>query len=204
MSSKIVAIIPARKGSKRLPGKNKKFLCGKPLIAWTIEEAMKLKSIDEIFITSNDSDIWDIAMKYFQQDRRIRLTNRPDRLCTDESDISETILYELLGWSDLTTVVLLQPTSPLRNSYDISMAIKIFNDHVSCPVIPVVREDEYHFKLNGGVFVFSLGALRLTKDILAGEFFCIYVMPKRRSVDIDTLEDFNKAEELMKKRLKHD
>ena len=201
MSSKVVAIIPARAGSKRLPGKNKRMLAGKPLIAWTIEQAIDCSFIDEIIITSNDVDVLKMGYGTYQ-DKRCIVKKRPEFLCEDDSLLNEVILYELQNYDDLTTVILLQPTSPLRKVYDIQMAYQIFKDRVSCPVIPVFREDEYHYKLNGAVFVFTLGSLRLTNSILAGEFACIYIMPKIRSIDIDTLEDFEEAENLMKLRLK--
>lgn len=200
MCSKVVAIIPARMGSKRLPGKNKRDLCGKPLIAWTIEQASRCSFFDEIIITSDDVNVLKMGYGTYR-DKRFKVKRRPDYLSTDESSIKDVILYELQGYDDLTVVILLQPTSPLRTDYDISMAYTIFTKRVSCPVIPVFREDEYRFKLNGAVFVFTLGSLRLSDDILSGEFSCIYVMPKERSVDIDTLEDFQEAERLMKKRL---
>ena len=197
---KVVAIIPARAGSKRLPGKNKKMLCGKPLIAWTYEQALNCSFIDEIIVSTNDVDILKMGYGSYK-DKRFTIKKRPESLSTDDASINEVILHELRDYNDLTTVILLQPTSPLRTEYDISMAHQIFKERVSCPVIPVFREDEYHYKLNGAVFVFTLGALRLTPGILSGEFACIYIMPKERSVDIDTLEDFKEAERLMKKRL---
>ena len=71
---KRIAIIPARKGSVRLPNKNKLLLAGKPLISWTIEAALSSKSLDEIIVTSNDGDIINIATKY----NNITIVDRPD------------------------------------------------------------------------------------------------------------------------------
>lgn len=127
---------------------------------------------------------------------------RPEELSSDYTDINDVILYELNGYDDLTTVILLQPTSPLRTLYDINIAYDIFKENVSSTVVPIFREDTYRFKLNGAVFVFTLGALRLTRSILSGEFLTIYIMPTERSIDIDTLEDFEEAERLMKLILK--
>ena len=197
---KVIAIIPARMGSKRLPNKNKKFLHKKPLIAWTIEQALQCGFINEIVISSNDQDIITIGQKYEINDFRIRVSRRPEELSLDDSSTSDVILYELdfEVYDDLTTVILLQPTSPLRSLYDINMAYQIFKERVSCPVFSAVKEDSCHFKLNGALYIFTLGSLRLTKNIHAGEFNCIYFMPKERSVDIDTIEDFKEAEKLMK------
>lgn len=200
MSSKVVAIIPARKGSKRLPGKNKMKFCGKPLIAWTIEQAINCSFIDEIIISSNDDDILRMGFGTYI-DKRVQVRRRIESLCSDEALLNEVILYELRKHDDLTTVILLQPTSPLRTQQDISMAYQMFKERVSCPVIPVFREDEYHYKLNGAVFIFTLGDLRLTNAIITGDFACIYIMPKERSIDIDTIEDFKEAERLMMERM---
>lgn len=200
MCSKVVAIIPARAGSKRLPEKNKMMFHGKPLYAWTLQEAINCSFIDEIIISSNDENILKWGYGSYS-DKRVIVKRRPDYLCQDDTPLEAVILHEFQLYQDLTTVILLQPTSPLRNSYDISMAYSIFKERVTCPVIPVFREDEYRFKLNGAVFVFTLGSLRLSGDIFSGEFSCIYIMPKERSIDIDTLEDFQEAERLMKKRL---
>lgn len=192
-----MAIIPARSGSKRLPGKNKMKLCGKPLIAWTIEQTLACSFIDDIIISTNDDDI--LRMGYgTYRDKRFIVKRRPNELAQDDSSLNDVILYELRDYPDLTTVILLQPTSPLRTIYDIGMAYQIFKERTTCTVVPVFREDEYHFKLNGAVFVFTLGALRFTKDTLTGEFLTIYIMPKERSIDINTIEDFKEAERLMK------
>ncbi len=117
MYSKVVAIIPARKGSKRLPGKNKRELCGKPLIEYTIEETLKCAFIDEIIITSDDIDILGISHKYLW--KKIRFSNRPEKLAQDDTPIDDVVLHELETYSDLTTVILLQPTTPLRTSYEL-------------------------------------------------------------------------------------
>ena len=202
MSSKVVAIIPARTGSKRLPGKNKKLFYGKPLIAWTIEQAIDCKFIDEIVITSNDNDILRFGYGTYI-DKRCKVKRRPEFLCEDDSSINDTILYELREYSDYTTVILLQPTSPLRKVYDIQLCYELYKDSkIKMTIVPVFKEDEYHYKLNGSVFVFNLGLLRIRKTFLHDQFLTMYIMPKIRSIDIDTLEDFEEAEKLMRLRLK--
>lgn len=207
---KVVAVIPARGGSlnpkygsKRLPGKNVKNFCGKPLICWTIEEALKCDFIDEILVSTNDAKVVEIVIPYCRKDKRMKGILRPNKLAQDDTPMEDVFLHIIQNTQyPLETIfILLQPTSPLRTTYDISMAFEIYKERVSCPVISVYRENDLHFKLNGSIYIFSLGSLSFTKKIVSGEFMCIYVMPPEKSIDIDTATDFHRAELLMKKRL---
>jgi len=198
---RVVAVIPARKGSKRLPGKNRKLLCGKELIRWSIELALKCNFIDEVIVSTDDEYILNMCKGYYKYNSRLILIDRPLRLSEDSSRIEDVILHALRGYASDTDVILLQPTSPLRNLFDISHAYQIFNERVSCTLVSVFREDFLYFKLNGCIYIFTLGALRLTNKVVGGEFMCIYIMPRERSVDIDILKDFELAEKLMKERL---
>ena len=108
----ILIIIPARKGSKRLPGKNKKILCGKPLICWTIEFALKIPEITDIIVTSDDKDIEKICKKY----PKIQFEKRPSYLAKGNIPMEfviEQLLFTLQKKYDL--IVLLQPTTPIRD-----------------------------------------------------------------------------------------
>ena len=198
MCSKIVAIIPARKGSKRLPGKNKRLLCGKPLIIYTIEQVLGCDFIDEVIVSTDDLEI--LRYQNFYEEK-VKFTERSENLSQDDSSIDDVVLYELREYPDDTTVILLQPTSPLREMEDIEACYYTYKGSNNLTIIPVFREDEYHFKLNGSIFIINLGLLRRKGSIFNGYFFVIYKMPKERSVDIDTLEGFQEAERLMKKRL---
>lgn len=120
---KIIAIIPARGGSKGVPGKNIKLLYNKPLIAWSIDEAKKSKYIDTIFVSTDDNNIADVARQY-----GIKIPFlRDSSLARDDTPSMDVILnvlehFEKNGDSyDL--VIMLEPTSPLRNSNDIDSAI---------------------------------------------------------------------------------
>lgn len=204
MYSKKVAIIPARRNSKRLPEKNKKLLCKKPLILYTLEQAIKSNVFTDIIISTDDEDIIEICNAFKNNNRylfthQINIHRRPERLAQDNIPIENVILYELARYNDDTIVVLLQPTSPLRIPYDIQVCMYKFQLASSkYTVVPVFREDNLHFKLNGSIFVIKLGTLRLRKRILDDTFLLAYIMPKERSIDIDTIEDFKEAERLMK------
>ena len=120
---KILAVIPARGGSKGLPGKNIKLWNRKPLLAWTILQAQKCDLIDEILVSTEDAEIAEIARNYGSPPPFLR----PKELAQDESPISEAIIdaldqYEKLGKS-FDFIALLEPTSPLRGEEDFAGAI---------------------------------------------------------------------------------
>jgi CMP-N,N'-diacetyllegionaminic acid synthase len=120
-----LAIIPARGGSKGLPGKNIKELCGKPLIAWSIEAGRKSKYLDEIMVNTDSNEIADVANKYGAKVPFLR----PAELATDTATTFDAIKYTIdfyLGKfsQQFNYVVLLEPTSPLREACDIDLAIE--------------------------------------------------------------------------------
>ena len=123
---KIIAIIPARGGSKGLPGKNIKIIANKPLIAWTIKMARKSKLIDKLIVSTDDKNIARIAQEYGADVPFLR----PKRLAKDDSSIYDVIFHSLDWFKkkgiNFDIIVLLEPTSPLRKENDIDNAIKLF------------------------------------------------------------------------------
>lgn len=120
-----LAIIPARGGSKGLPGKNIKELCGKPLIAWSIEVGLKSKYLDEVVVSTDYQNIADIAKEYGASVPFLRPDNLASDTATSFDAVKHTIDYyknELNREFDY--IVLLEPTSPLRVSDDIDKAIE--------------------------------------------------------------------------------
>lgn len=123
----MLAIIPARKGSKGLPNKNIKRIKNKPLISYTIEAALKSKKIDNIFISTNDKRIISIAKNY-----KLNIPfMRPDELATDNSPAIKTYLHtikklEKIYKKNIKNFVVLLPTSPLRSTKDIDNSIELF------------------------------------------------------------------------------
>jgi CMP-N-acetylneuraminic acid synthetase len=123
---KIIAIIPARGGSKGLPKKNIRLLAGKPLIAWSIGQARKSKLIDKLVVNTDSKEIAKIAEKYGAEVPFLR----PKELARDKSSIYD-VIFHTLDWfkkkgSKFDMVILLEPTSPLRKEDDIDNAIKLF------------------------------------------------------------------------------
>lgn len=120
-----LAIIPARGGSKGLPKKNIKMLCGKPLIAWSIEIGMQSAYLDEVMVTTDSQEIADVAQKYGANVPFLR----PQELASDTSSSFDAIYHVLEFYKDILKkefdyVVLLEPTSPLRETSDIDSAIE--------------------------------------------------------------------------------
>ena len=110
---KVLAIVPARGGSKSLSGKNIKLLAGKPLIAWTIDEAKRSEYIDRLILSSDDEDIINVARSACDCDVPFV---RPKELAQDDTPGIEPILHAINEIPGFDLVVKLQPTSPLRKS----------------------------------------------------------------------------------------
>lgn len=139
----IKVIIPAREGSKGLPGKNLKNLCGKPLIDYTILKALELFESSSIILTSDSIKILQRAEEY-----GIRKILRPKELANDKSPIIETLLHaadysEKYFGISCDQIMLLQPTFPLRDVLELRNAIKFFEKNNLCSLVSVVSMKEH-------------------------------------------------------------
>lgn len=226
-NKKIYAIIPARKGSKRLPNKNQLALSGKPLIAWTIEAAKESKFIDEIIISTDDEHIMKIAEQYGIPTP----FKRPKTLSEDGSKTIDVLLHAInyfnIKETNKTVTLLLQPTSPLRNHSDIDNSIEMLDKKTKA--IVSVCETEHpplwsntlptnlsmrsflskeilnkrsqdlptYYRLNGAVYVAETDYLVKNYGFF-GPQTKAYIMPIKRSVDIDTELDFLFTEVILK------
>ena len=224
----MIAIIPARGGSKGLPGKNIKMLCGKPLISHTIDCARQSRSIDRVIVSTDDESIADVALRAGAEVPFLR----PASLAGDSSMAIDTYLYTIdrLAREEkkaFENLVVLLPTTPLRTSEDVDGAVKLFIDRQADSVIsytPEAHPVKWHKYLdennsfvnifddtidnrqtqrisyypNGAIYVFKTLLLR-TRMYYTDKSFA-YVMPRNRSVDIDSMEDFLYAEFLLNLR----
>ncbi len=224
----MIAIIPARGGSKGLPGKNIRLMNCKPLIAYTIEAALKASSIDRVIISTDDDEIAKIAVQYGAELPFMR----PAELASDKAMAVDNYIYtinrlEKEGNITIDSFVVLQPTSPLRISEDIDGAVQLYNDKNADSVIsytPEAHPVSWHKYLddegrfvdiltaninnrqdnrisyypNGAVYVFRTSMIRERKYYTEKSY--AYVMPRTRSVDIDFIDDFEYAEFLLKRR----
>jgi N-acylneuraminate cytidylyltransferase len=134
---KVLALIPARAGSKRLVGKNSKNLCGKPLVQWTIEAAKKARCIDDV-IVSTDSELIEKLAKSLGVNVPFR---RPEAIAGDTATCVDVALHMLnylaAQGKYYSHIVLLQPTSPLRTSEDIDGAWLQMNEQKSDGIVSV-------------------------------------------------------------------
>ena len=224
--SKVLAIIPARKGSKRLPNKNKLDLNGKPLIAWTIESAMKSIYIDDIAISTNDEDIVEIAKLY---DIDVPFL-RPVELSSDKASTMDVIFHTINFYKSIgrsyDIIILLQPTSPLRTSVDIDNSFKLLSKDVKAivsvceldhsplwsNVLPTNNSLEFflkedvqglrsqdlpqYYRLNGAIYLSRINYLK-TNKIFFGNQSKAYIMSTNNSIDIDTKLDFELCKLIM-------
>ena len=172
---RVLAVIPARGGSKRLPRKNLKWLLGKPLLVWTIQEALKSAYIDTLIVSTEDDEIEQLALSYVTH-----CLKRPKILAQDNSTINECLLHALNLYPGFDLAVVLQQTSPLRIAKDIDCGIEL---GFSISVGP-------DGKPNGAVYCVEVPFF-LRYPYFGGQ---VFYMPAARSVDINTIEDFLQAE----------
>ena len=230
----MLAIIPARAGSKGIQNKNKKLFCGRPLIEWTVEIALKAKSVKRILVTSDDPDILNNAFLKKNVDYIVR---RPIGLSKDSSPATTYISHAfnvLGGHYDFEYFCVLQPTSPLRISSDIDNLYEKVRLHNAATGVTVVKlphnytpekimyqrgdllvptdDSKYgrnlrqlsqqYFARNGAaVYIATKTHFDIEKSLFSS-LMAFYEMPMKRSIDIDTQEDFELAELIMKAREK--
>lgn len=162
----ILALVPARGGSKGVPRKNIRPLLGKPLIAWTIEEAKKSRHISRIVVSTEDREIADVAVKYGAEIPFLR----PEELAKDESPTIDCVIHALNWLKDNENYIpdlllLLEATAPLKTFEDIDGAIEILLDKVNeiDAVIGLREVSEHPFWMN------TLDAKGLIKDFIKTE-----------------------------------
>lgn len=132
----LLALIPARSGSKSIKNKNLALLGGKPLIYYTIDSAKKAHCIDTIVVSSDGDSILQYA-----HSQGVFVLNRPSELAQDFSQTSEVVAHTLGHFKDFSEIIILQPTSPFRTSTDIENAHKIFKDTNANALISVESID---------------------------------------------------------------
>ena len=138
-----LAIIPARGGSKGLPGKNIKALCEKPLIAWSIEAGLKSKHLDEVMVTTDYQNIADVSKQYGASVPFLR----PDELASDTATSFDAIKHTIEYYKnelnkEFDYIVLLEPTSPLREASDIDKAIEVLLDSDADSIVGICRTED--------------------------------------------------------------
>ena len=221
-----IAIIPARSGSKGLPDKNIKDLRGKPLMAYAIEAALQSGVFDTIMVSTDSETYADVAVNWGAEVPFLRSAKTSSDTASSWDTVEEVLSgYEKLGRS-FDTFCLLQPTSPLRTAPDIIHAYRLFEDKKATAVVSMTelehplewcgkldnsmslngfcrrngneqrQKSVRTFRPNGAIYVFSVQEFRKDRFIYREGSYA-YIMPKERSVDIDTEFDLRLAECLM-------
>ena len=220
---RVIAIIPARGGSKGVPRKNIKQLAGKPLIAYTIETALQSGVIDRVIVSTEDNEIAAIAGKYGAE-----VINRPAALATDEAPTEPTLLHVVAYLEEKENykadiIVLLQATSPMRKGTHIQEAFNRFLENGCDSMLSVcsthafiwkVNEDgaisvnydfknrsrrqdaEPQYRENGAIYVTAHKILVEEHNRLGGKIG-LYVMTEEDSLEIDTMFDFWLCEQVL-------
>jgi CMP-N,N'-diacetyllegionaminic acid synthase len=223
----VIAVIPARGGSKSVPGKNIRSLGGKPLLAWSIEVAKQVSEIDRIIVSTDDAQIASVGRTHGAE-----VYARPPHLATDEAlviDALKDLLQTLQAEGETPEwVILLEPTCPLRTADDVRDCLKLvaqgeydsvatfkdaeLNPHRAWRLVDGVPEVfiagaipwlprqklPKAYQLNGAVYVFRANLLaRDARSLLVGKLGAV-LMPRDRSQDIDDSVDFTIVEALLK------
>lgn len=224
----VLAIIPARGGSKGIPQKNIRNVAGKPLLAWTLEAAAAASYLDRTIVSSDDHEVIQVARALGADVPFVR----PAELARDDTPGVAPVLHALSVLSGFDLVVLLQPTSPLRSAADIDAAIErlVETDAMSCVSVTEAADHPYWtyrvneagrlvpfielppgsatrrqdlpraFSLNGAVYVARVPWL-MENRAFVGPATIASEMPAERSLDVDSLPDLAAAErELLQRR----
>ena len=220
---KVLGLVPARGGSKGIPRKNIKLIAGKPLIVWTIEAALRSTLLEAVVVSTDDPEIAEIARQAGAQVPFLR----PSELAQDQTSGMDPVLHALDQLPQYDSVLLLQPTSPLRTTEDINACLMLAMQE-NVPSVVSVNEADTHpywtyrltkghalermvaaepiarrqdlpqaLALNGALYFAAANWLRRSGSFVGTETLA-YVMPRERSIDIDTQLDWKFAELLLK------
>lgn len=224
---KILAVVPARGGSKGIPRKNLASVAGKPLIAWTIESAKAARGVDRLVVSTDDAEIAAVARALGAE-----IVLRPAELAADDAPTLPALrhAFETLG-SDADAVLTLQPTSPLRRAAHIESALAAFNadpaadslvstidvPHIFHPrsvmkrdahgylvpyldsVQPYRRQDKEPVFARNGAAIYITRAARLADYVFGGRLIG-FPMDAESSLDVDTPEDLARADAVLRAR----
>ena len=224
---KRIAYIPARGGSKGIPGKNIRILLGRPLISYTIAAALEAQCFERVFVSTDSDEIADIARRYGAWIPFLRSR----QFAQDSTLIMDTIMDDMRRLREIgetfDTFCLLQPTSPLRSADDIRAAVKLceqcsegvvgispVNEHPLLmrtmssdgrlnrilPIPTSARRQDMPavYRVNGAIYCLPSAQLQpgtVLADVPRG-----IVMPEESGVDIDDIDDFVRAEKILRSR----
>lgn len=215
---RVLAIIIARKNSKRLKNKNILKINKKTLLEIAYNTAKKSKYIDEIILSTESTKIKNIAKSFGLKTPFLR----PKELSYDKISANKVILYTIQNYKkNFFYVLLLQPTSPLRTSNDIDKCLEKINKYKLKSIISIYKSktlnkfrvnilnskfikktkkktiNKYNYFINGAIYVSEIKNFKLKKKFLSNNTG-FFLMPEYRSIDIDYKEDYLKAQKYFK------
>lgn len=222
-NKKIVAIIPARKGSKGIINKNIQLLDGIPLVEHSIKQAVSVDIIDKIIVSTDSKDVCDIANKYDIEVKNLR----PAKLSNDSAIIYDVLKYEINNYklieNNYEILILLQPTSPLRQISMIYNSLIDFIDQNQTSAVSVSKVEEHpifirtidknnrlnkllnidstikrqdlpdYYKVNGMIYINKIKDI-INNYVSLNDNISPIIIPKEYDIDIDTIKDLKLAE----------
>lgn len=225
---KILALIPARGGSKGIKRKNIIDVCGKPLLAYSIEAAAKSSYVDDVVVTTDDPEIADTAVKWGAEVPFLR----PAEYASDTAKSIDAVLHAVRELKrqgrEYDILVLLQPTQPLRTAEDIDRALDCFLEYQMQGLVSVCEVEEHpilmrtigadgrlervlscgstvrrqdmpaFYKVNGCIYINAVKELSETTSFNDNPI--PYVMDRKRSIDIDSYEDLERLRRIVSEK----
>lgn len=224
-----IAVITARSGSKGLPDKNIKILCGKPLIAYSIEAALESEKFETVHVSTDSEKYAEIARKYGAEVPFLRSEDTSSDTADSWAAVREVLEKYRLHGREFDTVTLLQPTSPLRTARDIEAGYELLMMKKAAAVTAVCEMEHSplwsntlpedgcmegflnraenvqrqqlntYYRINGALYIARADYI-MAKKCFYGENTYAYIMPQERSIDIDSELDFIIAQAIMQEK----
>jgi len=224
--NRYIALIPSRGGSKSIPLKNIKPIAGKPLIFWTIEAALNCSKIDRVYLSTDSAEISRVAEQI--ENERFEVIGRSSGTATDTAS-TESVMLEFSNGHDFKNIILIQATSPLLTSDDLTRAIEIYEQKKADSLLSLVEQKRFiwqecaddfvaplnydpiqrprrqdfdgHLAENGAFYITSKEALEKTKCRISGNM-AYYKMPDETYFELDEPSDWMIIEQLLINRRK--
>lgn len=226
-----VALIPARGGSKGIPDKNVRTLCGRPLIAWSIEHALETPAISRTIVSTDSERIAEVARQWGAEVPFLR----PPELATDEATTESALLHAVSELSktgpEPDAIVLLQPTSPIRGSGLVGRAVDLFNerghdslvsvtanhhffwkkagprvfaqyDYLNRPRRQDIKDEDRLWRETGSIYITKTKLLKAHKNRIAGSVG-LFETGETEAYEIDSVADFLAVEALLRQELRN-
>jgi N-acylneuraminate cytidylyltransferase len=217
---KIVAFIPVRGGSKSIPSKNIKLLCGKPLVYWVVSSLQRTGSVDEIIVATDSAEIESTVTGFYFS--KVRISRRSPENASDTAS-TESVMLEYLNQADLNeddVFMLVQATSPLTKTEHFEEALSVFSKGEYDSMLSCVRIKRFFWNAdgtsknydyrnrprrqnfegelmeNGAFYISTVKQVLLSQNRLNGRIG-IYEMPEYTAMEIDEPHDWLMMEQLM-------